>query len=287
MIIDVEKFSSLSRGSAQKVLCKCDRCGREDLIICQKIHNRPGAAYSICRGCSISATLTGRKQAAEHRARSQAAVASRTQWRHLTEDEKNARRKKHMHRYVDTECTKCGKSELRRVDAIRSWGGLCGSCRADIVSAMPHVKQIRSESGKRLAAEYSSKIGTALVQRRGAHFLRSKVNPQNLRRGPANHLWRGGITAQVMKVRGSVEIKEWRRAVFERDSYTCSCCGRRGGNLHADHILPFSICEELRFDVDNGRTLCAACHRVYGACVFKGIVTRAGFSPITRNERIG
>jgi hypothetical protein len=78
----------------------------------------------------------------------------------------------------------------------------------------------------------------------------------------SNHWnWRGGITSPNERLRHSLEYKLWRIAVFERDNYTCLFCGTRGGDLQADHIRPFSLFPELRFAIDNGRTLCITCHR--------------------------
>lgn len=53
----------------------------------------------------------------------------------------------------------------------------------------------------------------------------------------------------------------WRKKVFERDNYTCQCCGKRGGTeLNAHHIDGFNWCKDKRFDVNNGTTLCKSCH---------------------------
>jgi 5-methylcytosine-specific restriction endonuclease McrA len=70
-----------------------------------------------------------------------------------------------------------------------------------------------------------------------------------------------GKTSLYEKVRKSFDYKEWRKKVFERDSYTCQICGEIGGYLNADHIKPFAIYPELRINIDNGRTLCENCHR--------------------------
>jgi 5-methylcytosine-specific restriction endonuclease McrA len=53
----------------------------------------------------------------------------------------------------------------------------------------------------------------------------------------------------------------WRKAVFERDDYTCQMCGIRGTQLNADHIKPFRFFPALRWELANGRTLCVPCHR--------------------------
>lgn len=66
---------------------------------------------------------------------------------------------------------------------------------------------------------------------------------------------------ELTKIRGSLEMKLWKETVFKRDDYTCDYCGKRGGDLHAHHLRSFSNFPEVRFDVDNGMTICVKCHR--------------------------
>ena len=88
--------------------------------------------------------------------------------------------------------------------------------------------------------------------------------------GENNPNWKGGITPENHKIRTSLEYKEWRNNVFTRDNYTCQECGIKGGwhkdvnkkiTLNAHHLEPFSINPELRFEIDNGITLCRECHK--------------------------
>jgi 5-methylcytosine-specific restriction endonuclease McrA len=67
------------------------------------------------------------------------------------------------------------------------------------------------------------------------------------------------------------KLNKWRKAVFERDNYTCQCCGDdKGGNLAAHHIDGYNWCKEKRFDVNNGVTLCEDCHKKFHAIYRKG-----------------
>jgi 5-methylcytosine-specific restriction endonuclease McrA len=64
-----------------------------------------------------------------------------------------------------------------------------------------------------------------------------------------------------MKIRSSLEYRLWRESVLKRDNFTCVWCGQKGYKLQADHIKPFCLFPELRFAIDNGRTLCEECHK--------------------------
>lgn len=85
---------------------------------------------------------------------------------------------------------------------------------------------------------------------------------KSARKGSDSHLWKGGITPINLKIRMSFEYRLWREAVFKRDNYQCIWGGKEHGNkLNADHIKPFALFPELRFAIDNGRTLCVDCHK--------------------------
>lgn len=72
---------------------------------------------------------------------------------------------------------------------------------------------------------------------------------------------RGRKTVGRLLIKRSKVYREWRKAVFERDNYTCIDCKKRGGELEAHHIKTFSGFPELRFELSNGSTLCKECHR--------------------------
>lgn len=70
--------------------------------------------------------------------------------------------------------------------------------------------------------------------------------------------WKGGKSDRRL---ADPYYRDWRKAVFQRDDYTCQHCGDRGGNLNADHIEPWATFPEKRYLLENGRTLCVPCHR--------------------------
>ena len=51
MILELERFQELSPQSAQKVLCKCDRCGTEIRVAKFNIMRRKDQTYTFCNQC--------------------------------------------------------------------------------------------------------------------------------------------------------------------------------------------------------------------------------------------
>lgn len=80
------------------------------------------------------------------------------------------------------------------------------------------------------------------------------------KKGELHHNWKGGITTENEKARKGNKYKEWQLTIFKRDNYTCQECKKKGGVLHAHHIKSFSGFPLLRYDINNGKTLCFSCH---------------------------
>jgi hypothetical protein len=99
-----------------------------------------------------------------------------------------------------------------------------------------------------------------------------KMSDEHRKKLSLSHITTG--TTPIMKrLRSSVDYKNWREAVYKRDDYTCRKCLQRGGKLHPHHFASFARYSDLRFEVDNGITLCVDCHKnfhkQYGLKSFK------------------
>ena len=116
--------------------------------------------------------------------------------------------------------------------------------------------------GKTLSESYKQKIAKSMLGKVRPINVRKKISETHLKNREKSHLWRGGVTPLNKALRTSMEYKLWRESVFKRDKYMCVFGGKEHGNkLNADHIKPFCLFPELRFAIDNGRTLCVDCHK--------------------------
>ena len=85
-------------------------------------------------------------------------------------------------------------------------------------------------------------------------------------RGKSNPRYKNGLWCLGNNPRRddmvSREYKEWRLSVFKRDNYTCQKCGQIGEKLNSHHIQPWIDFPDLRYDINNGVTLCVKCHHI-------------------------
>lgn len=143
-----------------------------------------------------------------------------------------------------------------------------------------NVGKIRSEEtkrkiglahkGKKLTCQQIVKLKIALKGRKAPKSAFRVGDERTC--GSANVNWKGGITPINEQIRHSSEYKVWRSKVFTRDNFTC-VCGLVGGKLEAHHIKSFSQFPELRFEVDNGVTLCVECHKLTDNYKRKALLT--------------
>ena len=121
------------------------------------------------------------------------------------------------------------------------------------------LKMGLKQKGKIISEYQKKQISIAMTGFKHTDIAKYKISLS--KRGANNPAWRGGISDINCRIRRSVEYKNWRESVFKRDNYTCIWCGQHGGRLNADHIKPFSLFPEERFNIDNGRVLCEDCHK--------------------------
>lgn len=78
------------------------------------------------------------------------------------------------------------------------------------------------------------------------------------KRGEEHYLWKKDRnTLKKSNKHKNTAYKEWRKNVYKRDNWKCKINnGDCEGRIEAHHILPWRDYEELRYDINNGITLC-------------------------------
>jgi hypothetical protein len=179
---------------------------------------------------------------------------------------------------------KLGKRTLTRVD-INGHARLCGATVArkwgsmqlamEAAGLIPQRARLSdSEILKALADLWAITLKESGRSPSGTdarkHGLPVSVSAVRRRFGSWNKALAAVVAAtpgRLMKPKPKPERVRPRRAkisfrkhllVFRRDEYRCRICGRAGGNLHLDHVIP--VCRGGSDKMDNLQTLCRTCN---------------------------
>jgi hypothetical protein len=115
--------------------------------------------------------------------------------------------------------------------------------------------------GEKLSLNMKSKISQSKKGKTWTDRQRENIVP-NLRRGENHPNWIVDRTKLATKQeRNDSRYKDWRSEVYKKDGFVCKinnddCEGR----IIAHHILGWASYPELRYEVNNGITLCQAHH---------------------------
>ena len=157
-------------------------------------------------------------------------------------------------RFVKGECSS-PKTQFKK--GFTPWNkgvtGYSTSWKGRKMSPESRKKLSKAHLGKPLSEQNKANISKALKGREMSEEWINKIRVSNTKHGNTN----------INKlIRSSAKFIKWRKEVFKRDNYTCQECKKRGGiYLHAHHVKQFAFYPELRFDTNNGITLCRDCHK--------------------------
>jgi hypothetical protein len=148
---------------------------------------------------------------------------------------------KHSCVKVNVKCEKCGN--IKNV-IFKSHKGICVKCSSqmNIKIAMEVAHELLKTPERKKQLSQSMKI------RRSEGWGGTKI------------IYDEGTRE---KRRTNIKAKIWRKEVYERDNYTCKCCGKVGRKLNAHHIFNWADFPKKRYELSNGITLCAKCHNLF------------------------
>lgn len=117
----------------------------------------------------------------------------------------------------------------------------------------------KSKSTRKKIAD--KRKGIKLTEETKAKILKTKIERNTIPKGSSHYKWKGGKTWERFK---NPLYQEWRSLVLNRDDFTCQSCGKHCNKnekgLAAHHIKEYAKYPELRYDINNGLTLCRKCH---------------------------
>jgi hypothetical protein len=144
-------------------------------------------------------------------------------------------------KWVDLPCKICGNLvHLTENKAEKFWAGYCSKVCCD--------KTKKTGLSKKVICQFCGNEFRT-VPARNPKFCSNECRGKSRRKSWAY---------QDKHLRQSWQYKEWKAKVNIKDNFKCKDCGKESDIAH--HIKNWHEFPELRFDVENGKTLCRKCH---------------------------
>lgn len=167
---------------------------------------------------------------------------------------------------IDLVCLQCGSIFKRYPSQIREVNFCSHQCKANSVTGVKRSKIVCEKISK--SHKKRGKTDEEISRFKKHRWTRGNCNPHSeetkqkislANRKNKVEEFNGYIKSQdkLERLRFQREVQQ---SVLERDNYTCQMCGKRGCALQVDHIQSWAEYVELRFDINNCRTLCMDCH---------------------------
>lgn len=153
---------------------------------------------------------------------------------------------------INKKCVVCGKA----FEVVKSMSNryVCCSKNCTKIHRMTYNNGFKKGHIVNFTPEIREKISLGL---RGK--LKSEEHKQKIRISKTKEL-NNLILREHDRIRHSGEYLKWRMYCIIRDNFACAICLETGCKLEVHHIQSFSKYPNLRFNINNGITLCKECH---------------------------
>ena len=235
-----EDLKTLMKGNRNpnynRVKYKCDGCGKEIMVIPYQLENQKYVFCSNnCYKTNIGKYFSGINNG------------------NYSEE-------------VETTCSVCGKNFKRKPGQLKYKRHYCSR------QCYMNAKERTEINGKiEVSCDHCGKKFKIYQSRKNIvkHIYCSmecrNIHQGKLYRGENHPRYNDELSDEERELnRKYTDYYLWRKSVYERDNYTCKCCGdSSGGNLVAHHIISYRSDKEKQTLIDNGITLCEKCHKLF------------------------
>lgn len=136
---------------------------------------------------------------------------------------------------------------------------VCEQCKA----SFKVKKRTKANRFCRLQCYWTSKVGKPAPTLGYKYPFKERPWQKGTRTGPNNGKWIADRTKLKVGRTQAYDnrYRDWMKAVKNRDGWQCRIANRScSGRLEAHHILPWRSHAELRYEINNGITLCQYHH---------------------------